>query len=223
MKLKLFAVLVLALTLVGCSQLTYVQQQAFDSTISITREDGAFCSGVVISHDKTTYRMLTAAHCIVENLSDIPGEPVFVPVGTEWKVRVTPSSPVIGSAKVIFLGDLASGNDFAELEFTSKSKLGVAQISDTPLQDNEQIFNVSMPLGLAKIILGGRVLATHIGPDLPGGILAIVPGATFGSSGSAIFNERGYICGILVAKVNGESLMFIVPIEKISLGLISQR
>jgi len=185
-------------------------QHAFDTSVVIVADhlgdDGkmvygdTICTGFVITSEKAYEVIGTARHC-TEDVSD---RGVLFFDGDHGRV--------VGV-------DASQDADVAILYVRSMRSHPVVQFSSDNVQPGQRYFLVGMgsgdPWSYASLISrnGSEDYADDNGPQ----ITFEAPSVWFGDSGSAVFDERGHVVGVLVAGMDQErpGVVFAAPISYI--------
>ncbi|PIT88079.1 MAG: hypothetical protein COU29_03635 [Candidatus Magasanikbacteria bacterium CG10_big_fil_rev_8_21_14_0_10_36_32] len=205
----------------GNSHSVSVLEKDMESAVALLyakKDDGQlrmFCTATAFERSGKTYRFVTAAHCVAE---DINGMVELVPY--QWFISFDePGVKTFYPAKLLGVGYQSRGDDFAVLETTLDRQIPVIPMSATDAELGEQVSNVASPLGLGKQLFRGHVTTVYMDRPVVGAGLNWT-GATLlqiscgpGSSGSSVVSQnRHTIVSILVGMIYRGPAVFIVSI-----------
>lgn len=186
--MKFIVTTTFALFAIACSSLPTITEQEFlvnHKSVKIDTVEGSG-SGFAINE----YQVVTAWHVVTSRWSGAPMDPTFIHLHD--MDGATPSS-------IQQLGDL----DAALLTFPIPHGLPIWQLDNRQIQEAEPIYISGWGVG---VHWWSRGLGTA---DSDRVSLPVAPG----DSGSPVFDARGAVVGILVAKgTQGNHHAFIVPI-----------
>jgi hypothetical protein len=209
----------------------FVLDRAARSTLFLRAKspDGSegSCTGVVIHRYGHNYRMLTAAHCVMDEEQSVE----FGEEGPRYVTKLVPSDDEFfvepdvhgewqSPAHVNLVGAFQYGLDYAVLSFLYAGNLPVMEIDLTPLRVGEKVFNVSVPFGVAEMTFFGTVARTNwtVSAWKNTTIIAI-PGPARGSSGSGLFDYRGRLRGLLVGQdPEHTAVIIMLPANQLFIG-----
>jgi len=216
-----------------------VLQRAYDSTVVLTAhtdEGDGVCSATIVGRTDSTYKILSAAHCVGDVQMDISfsgGESedtmdadmsLAVNFDSRFSVEPETDSGWKAHAKLLTVGNFDAGLDYSVLSFNyaSDQSLPVSAMDGEPLEVGDGVFNVSAPLNHTKTPLFGVV--TKLDTEFSvwkHALLLQMPGAAPGSSGSAVFDAQGRIRAIIVAGDDeNPSLVVALPVSEILAGTL---
>ncbi len=179
------------------------------------------CSGTVFENVGNEARILTAAHCLMNEGPDgkmtYDRSPVFASLD-EPDVKVYVRTTEEG------YGTTVSGNDIAILRAKLPNKVPAIQLGDESTEHpGSHVFYVGAPYGLGKVFMIGTIATVKLerplideahSMNLTGDML-IQGIAGGGASGSAIVSQTtGKIVAVLVA--SGGNFVFAVPISRVT-------
>lgn len=192
-----------------------------------------FCSGTII--DKKQRLVLTAHHCITENLREIEKKEVNQETGQITTTKVMERTPMyIETWKRQDFGVVSSHRYKAAIKaYDQKADIAVLQVVDAswtpemaaPLAPDDfkykrglTVFAVGNPgIQFDNSITQGIISAPERLLDMGGGDVPFFQhsaSAMGGSSGGAIYNDNGEIIGTLSGGVQGVDIVLSVPISK---------
>ncbi len=186
--------------------------------------DGAMtmhCTATAFEREGDVYRFVTAAHCVA--VDDIIHERVQV-VPVQFFVTFDKESEVkFYSAKLVAVGYMHNGDDFAVFEATLDRRIGTMPLAVKNPSLGENFVNYAGPLGLGLALYRGHVSMAKINRPIISDEINWVDASMLqgdsgpGSSGSAIVSQRQKgIIAILVGGINdrGYKGIVVIPVEK---------
>jgi len=172
-------------------------------------------SATAFEKEGNIYRFIAAAHCIGDNnqmCDDIMNNSLKIPPMIYLSKNSLATKQGIYRAKLVAMGKLSEGEDFAVLEAEiNDCEITVIPLVDSNLEMGDEVINIATPIGWDKTLFRGYVANLNmdkfkysIGEDsieIKTAILCSLPSGP-GSSGSAIVSEKhGGIVAILVSSL----------------------
>lgn len=196
--------------------LLFTQDEAGDMRMTCTVT--AFEKTPVPNSSKSTYRFVSAAHC-VNGTTDAQQklQKFYISADTKGTKAYLP-------AKLIETGDKAMGDDFSLFEVETAEEFAVTALGDdSKLALGDKVINIAGALGMGKQYFEGYVSESRLDrPPLNAGVvqwtdvMLIQIGGGPGSSGSAIVSvTQDAIVGFLVGSdAMGDIGKLCVPVTK---------
>ena len=184
----------------------------FDGAVSIT--DAANSVLYLEVCDDTDYVIATASGFIIEDGSTLVTN-YHVIDGAHHIIAYTPDGKSSVGIHTVLAYD--EETDLAILE-TEKS-IGVPPLllgdSDT-VKQGDNVFAVGYPLGVANTLSDGVVSSRYL-DEYNIDVLQITAAISSGSSGGALFNDRGEVIGVICASyIDGQNLNIAIPVAYVN-------
>ena len=146
---------------------------------------GSSASGTVLSYDKTSITVLTAAHFCVPSKEEALFDQKIIGFVSDSPRQLMILEMDIENDICILIGSKKKSDRLKNLKIAESFKIG------------EPVYTVAAPLGIAgpelRLVFEGRLAGCN-----PETCVSTIP-ATFGSSGAGIFNSKGELISIVMA------------------------
>ena len=203
--------LVLALLVIVGGIVGFFGMNGSDDTVSIT--DAANSVLYLEIFDATDYMLATASGFVIDDGTTLVTN-YHVIDGAHHIIAYTPDG---GSS--VNVDTLLAYNEELDLAILkTDGNIGVPPLllgDSDEVKQGDKVFAVGYPLGVANTLSDGVVSSRYADDNID--VLQITAAISSGSSGGALFNESGYVIGVICASyIDGQNMNIAIPVKYIA-------